>query len=153
MRRTARARRSITPPAAAPAVDPPESHTLILDDLVPELDLELEGVVVEGQTSPPPLEVTQETERLENAEPDTSSPRKAKRAKGEAASGRSAPPPPQVPPRQTLSKFRHAEATIEDENEVTNGGNQLGRIPLVRVRRGRDGAKKPSTLARLLASF
>ena len=134
-------------------MDPPESHTLILDDLVPELDLELEGVVVKGQTSPPPLEVTQETERLENAEPATPSPREAKGAKGEAASGQAAPPPPQVPPRQTLSKFRHAEATSEDENEATNGGNQLGRIPLVRVRRGRDGAKKPSTLARLLASF
>jgi len=56
------------------------------------------------------------------------------------------------PPEQNLSKFRPVEEAAESVDEAT-GGNQLGRIPLVRVRRDGNGGKRPSTLARLLSSF
>ena len=65
-----------------------------------------------------------------------------------------------VPSQPSLSKFRHLEPSAgrpgEDVNETTSsgeGGSALGRIPLVRVKRGRDGSRRVSTLARLLASF
>ncbi|MEM9177930.1 MAG: hypothetical protein AAGC67_22240, partial [Myxococcota bacterium] len=113
----------------------PAPQELVLDERVPELDLGIEGVVVsrgtpasgEGATaSVPPPDVSQETQPL-------------------------VPETDEVPPQQTLSKFRNADEGAVDENEVTGPGSQLGRIPLVRVRR--EGAKKPSGLARLLASF
>jgi hypothetical protein len=62
---------------------------------------------------------------------------------------------------QTLSKFRQvAEAVAAEEveegdapNSTSRGANELGRIPLVRVRKGRDGPNCVSYLARLLANF
>lgn len=71
-----------------------------------------------------------------------------------------APPVDPVPSQPSLSKFRHLEPSAgrpgEDVNEITasgEGGSALGRIPLVRVKRGRDGNRRVSSLARLLASF
>ena len=64
-----------------------------------------------------------------------------------------------VPSQPSLSKFRHLELPAgrgADANEATSNGeagSALGRIPLVRVKRGRDGSRRVSTLARLLASF
>lgn len=65
-----------------------------------------------------------------------------------------------VPAAKRLSKFRHAEAASESadaaraaQNETTSGGEALGRIPLVRVKRGRDGSKRVPYLARLLSNF
>ncbi len=65
-----------------------------------------------------------------------------------------------VPSQPSLSKFRHLESSAgrseKDVNETTSSGDAgsaLGRIPLVRVNRGRDGSRRVSMLARLLASF
>jgi hypothetical protein len=70
------------------------------------------------------------------------------------------PVPP--PARQQLSKFRNASSASDRNTAVqkdrsgqpsprTEGGSELGRIPLVRVRR--EGAKRVPFLARLLSSF
>jgi len=68
-----------------------------------------------------------------------------------------APSQPSAPPQPRLSKFRHIdEASAAAERSGASpqeGGSKLGRIPLVRVRRGRDGAKRVPYLARLLSSF
>ena len=55
-----------------------------------------------------------------------------------------------------LAKFRHADAAVAPADRDpgdTRGGNPLGRIPLVRVRKERDGTKRTPYLARLLSSF
>ena len=70
----------------------------------------------------------------------------------------SAPEPVQA---QKLSKFRHLDEAVaaeeSEEVEVRNstgcGANELGRIPLLRVRKGRNGSNRVSYLARLLANF
>ncbi len=72
-----------------------------------------------------------------------------------------APPRPVAPPRPILSRFRQTEAASSSPvgggqdtiSGATVGGSTLGRIPLVRVRRGRDGVSRVSYLARLLSSF
>ncbi len=65
-------------------------------------------------------------------------------------------------PEQTLSKFRNADQVAAQAAALPQsmpaksegeGGNELGRIPLVRVRRERDGSKRVPYLARLLSSF
>ncbi len=62
------------------------------------------------------------------------------------------------PPAPDLTKFRRAldpeaEGAARPTNvETGEGGNQLGRIPIVRLRKGRDPSR-PSHVARLLASF
>ncbi|MEE8166813.1 MAG: hypothetical protein V3T64_14700, partial [Myxococcota bacterium] len=69
-----------------------------------------------------------------------------------------------VSPAQTLSRFRQAEVANEKfggsaaakpdgPEEATQSENTLGRIPLIRVRRGRGGRSRVSYLARLLSSF
>lgn len=149
-------------PVAGPPGPPPgataEPDELMLEERLPELDLGIEGVVVasapDDSGAELPLDVSQTTQplmpsadRLETT-PESAAPRP------QAASTKPAEAPvPEAPPQQKLSKFRHVDAAVEDENEKTSGGNALGRIPIVRVRRERDGSKKPSTLARLLGSF
>jgi len=58
------------------------------------------------------------------------------------------PPPaePAAPPAVPLTKFRRAVEAAD-----ANGGSALGRIPIVRVKKG--DKSKPSYLGRLLASF
>lgn len=67
------------------------------------------------------------------------------------------PPPGEVvPPRAMLVKFRNSDSAVAENDEDTSdskGNNQLGRIPLVRVRKERDGSKRIPYLARLLSSF
>lgn len=60
------------------------------------------------------------------------------------------PATPAEPPQARLSKFRSADA---GDGGGPDGGSRLGRIPIVRVRRGRDGATRVPFLARLLSSF
>ncbi len=81
------------------------------------------------------------------------------------ASAAEAPSAPESPSasRRKLSKFRAADAAVAAEEvetapagDVTDSGtraNALGRIPIVRVRKGRDGSRRVPYLARLLASF
>lgn len=61
----------------------------------------------------------------------------------------------QAPPRPKLSKFRHVDeavaATTSTPGIEESQPNELGRIPLVRVRK--EGAKRVTTIARLLSSF
>jgi len=138
--------------SAEPSEAPAAAEELVLEERLPELDLGIEGVVVAGTdaraaTAPSP-DVSRQTEPVVPSDaPPVVLPEQAATASGDGEST------PVAPPQQKLSKFRHADAAMDEENESTNGGNQLGRIPLVRVRRERDGSKKPSTLARLLASF
>jgi hypothetical protein len=60
-----------------------------------------------------------------------------------------------VIPKSTLSRFRNTETSTADASGSDQGDSpsQLGRIPLVKVRRGRDGSKRVPFLARLLSSF
>jgi hypothetical protein len=70
--------------------------------------------------------------------------------------------PAPAPAREQLSKFRNTSSASGRNTAVqkdtsgqpgsrTDGGSELGRIPLVRVRR--EGAKRVPFLARLLSSF
>lgn len=128
----------------APAAPLAVCEELTLDDRVPELDLGVEAVVI---SSPEPTRsVAPGPGVSREIQPPTA-------AAPEGTAEKSAALPPQTPPQQKLSKFRHVDAAVAEENERTGGGSPLGRIPLVRVRRGREHAKKPSTLARLLGSF
>ena len=60
-----------------------------------------------------------------------------------------------------LSKFRSSEQAAAQAAALPksklksegDGGSALGRIPLVRIRRERDGSKRVPYLARLLSSF
>ena len=65
-------------------------------------------------------------------------------------------PAPAVGQGLGLTKFRRepdADPEPAGASAAANeGGNQLGRIPIVRMRKGRDPSK-PSHVARLLASF
>jgi len=74
------------------------------------------------------------------------------------------PPVQQTLPAQTLSRFRNAEVDDEQSgppaaaepnppDKPKGGGSQLGRIPLVRTRRGREGGSRVPYRARLLSSF
>ncbi len=65
-----------------------------------------------------------------------------------------------MPPARRLSKFRATGRDADAEGpageadpSVTDAGSPLGRIPLVRVRRGREGSKRVPYLAKLLSSF
>jgi hypothetical protein len=69
------------------------------------------------------------------------------------------PSPPAAATTAKLSKFRQAESTPRTAVQSTSAtakpdsGSELGRIPLVRVRRRRDGSERIPFLARLLSSF
>lgn len=142
-----------TPPKAeAIAAGPPVADELLLEERLPELDLGVEGVVVQSaETRTDPARPPDVSPQIEPLDPSDSESVVRQEQTASATGGtRQAPA---APPQQKLSKFRHVDAALEGENVSANGGNQLGRIPLVRVRRERDGSKKPSTLARLLASF
>ncbi len=60
---------------------------------------------------------------------------------------------PETLPATRLSKFRQAAGPGEEEAERADAGSELGRIPIVRVRRGREGSRRIPYLARLLSSF
>lgn len=64
-------------------------------------------------------------------------------------------PAPEAPPQQKLSKFRHVDeavaASLAKPGEESSQANQLGRIPIVRLRK--EAPKRAPTIARLLASF
>ena len=65
--------------------------------------------------------------------------------------------------QRKLSKFRAADAAVAadevatapagDVTDSATPSNALGRVPIVRVRKGRDGSRRVPYLARLLASF
>lgn len=124
-------------PSSVPAV----GEELVLEERIPEFDLGVEGVVVATAASPG---ISHQTEPLV---PPVALPDPA------ATSAGGGEPKPVMAAQQKLSKFRHADAAMREESDSANAGNKLGRIPLVRVRRERDGSKMPSSLARLLASF
>ncbi len=128
-------------PPTAPSAESEAPDELLLDDRLPELDLGVEGVVVASASA-----------GSASSAPGSKAPR-SRVAPESLPTAKAEAPPPEVPPQQKLSKFRHVDAAVEKEDDNAGGGSELGRIPLVRVRRERDGAKKPSTLARLLASF
>lgn len=145
-----------------------ELPDFILDDLaefaVPEIPLEPESEIpallleekapagrLGAPAKPVALDLSQETEPLVLREPII-----------EEVIEPPAPAwdPPTPLPRPQLSKFRHlnepsgpTERASRGASDPLDGASKLGRIPLVRVRRGRDGAKRVSYLARLLSSF
>ena len=99
-------------------------------------------------------DVSQATQPMVATEPD---PAPEAPVQGEAG------PAPSFDARRKLSKFRAADAAVAaDEVATAPAGddpksgapsNALGRIPIVRVRKGRDGSRRVPYLARLLASF
>ena len=99
----------------------------------------------------PAPEATPEAEPLVLKEAVEASPPR----NSDSASARAA-----LPQRTQLSKFRNLdekasgeEIPKDDDAETNDRGSKLGRIPLVRVRRGRDGTKRVPYLAKLLSSF
>jgi hypothetical protein len=77
-----------------------------------------------------------------------------------ALPGKRAPFKPSGSPKQKLSRFRHVDEYVAADsegatgfNEMTEKASPLGRIPIVRIRRERDGKKRIPYLARLLSSF
>lgn len=93
---------------------------------------------------------------------EVAKPKKVARAAKPAAPAAEPAPPPKpraLPPSAaqaaTLSKFRQAEPDpAASASGAADAGNALGRIPLVRVRRGgNDAPKRVPYLARLLSSF
>ena len=135
-----------------------EVPELLLDDLAAleleeislELDDELMPAAAEAEQTRADLEISQTTERLI---PDGAMPERPAPAKGVAEP---------MPTDQRLSKFRN-EPAVEagvgaagkrssiDAEGMGDAGSELGRIPLVRVRR--EGTKRLPFLARLLSSF
>lgn len=99
-------------------------------------------------------DVSQATQPMVATEPEP-----APEAPAQPAPG----PTPSFDAQRKLSKFRAADAAVAADEVATapagddpNSGapsNALGRIPIVRVRKGRDGSRRVPYLARLLASF
>lgn len=135
-----------SPPGAAaeslePSAGPVVGEELVLEERIPEFDLGVEGVVVATAQS------RNVSQKIGPLVPPVALPDPAATVAGGGE------PKPMMRQQQKLSKFRHVDAVMNEENEPKNAGNQLGRIPLVRVRREHDGSKMPSSLARLLANF
>jgi len=110
---------------------------LLLDDLVDidgedDLSLEIDQHPLGSET--PLEELAASTMELTGAPPELAPPPAAPT------------PPPAAPPAVPLTKFRRAVEAAD-----ANGGSALGRIPIVRVKKG--DKSKPSYLGRLLASF
>jgi len=148
-------------PPARPNGQPPAE--LVLDDVaeieLPEIALEEVAVrtpvakAAPAAPSAPPARPVQAAKPTAPLAPDVSQQTEPmiQQAAGAPRAATQPPPAPQpepVPDQPTLSKFRHADAAAE-----AKGGSQLGRIPLVRVRKGKDGVKRVSALARLLSNF
>jgi hypothetical protein len=151
--------------AASAAVRPHETPapdlngmTLNLDQpLPPEPELAAASGAVTPQETPTPAanETTLDLDEPLGAEPEL-----AEVAPEDVAVD---PPVQPVLPPQTLSRFSHAEVADEKSGPLAaaqpdrpdkkkGGASQLGRIPLVRARKGRDGRRAPFN-ARLLSIF
>lgn len=129
----------------------------------PEITLELDA-------APPVSEVPARRETTQPTEPIVPAPAEARKASAASkASKQLAKKPakkasPPEPPPPVLSKFRHAaedsatqsrerRAVKREAEPASDAPSELGRIPIVRVRRGRDRVKRIPYLARLLSSF
>jgi hypothetical protein len=136
----------VEPPGEEPSL--PEIPELVLDDVavasegeIPEMLLDLEAPPIADEASSEEV-----SPKAEPVMPD------ALRVEPPAA-----PEAAEVPAQTQLSKFRNRApgASSEDSGEqtgsTTGGGSELGRIPLVRIRR--EGPKRVPFLARLLSSF
>lgn len=136
-----------TAPAASPEV--------LLDDIVEiepaEISLELEAPISRRA----PVRATQQTPPVARSASQVRAPDVSQETQPMVAARRR-PPTEVVPPQPVLAKFRRADAAVAPADRDpgdTKGGNPLGRIPLVRVRKERDGTKRTPYLARLLSSF
>jgi hypothetical protein len=117
-----------------------------LDEIIPELvvDDSLPGRVSGSKVVP--RDLSTETEPLVLSERDV-----------EESPGS----PGETPRRPQLSKFRHLDQAsgapagnaTGTKGGAAENGSELGRIPLVRVRRGREGSRRVPYLGRLLSSF
>jgi len=129
---------SVLAASSSAASDSPE---LLLDDLAAEdpgeisLDLETDDFLLDEITATQP-----DTSGAPHSEP------------------LDAPVEAVMPAAQQLSKFRNAPADSsstadvgEDDESLSGGPSELGRIPLVRVRR--EGSRRVPFLSRLLSSF
>ncbi|MBC8187551.1 MAG: hypothetical protein H8E78_05000, partial [Proteobacteria bacterium] len=139
----------VEPPGEDPSL--PEIPELVLDDVavasegeIPEMSLDLEAAPIADEASSEEV-----SPKAEPVMPD------ALRVEPPAAPA--ALEAAEVPAQTQLSKFRNRapDASSEDSGEqtgsTTGGGSELGRIPLVRIRR--EGPKRVPFLARLLSSF
>ncbi len=131
---------SILDPAnSSSRVEPPGEEPSLPE--IPELVLDLEAAPIADEASSEEV-----SPKAEPVMPD------ALRVEPPAA-----PEAAEVPAQTQLSKFRNRDpgASSEDSGEqtgsTTGGGSELGRIPLVRIRR--EGPKRVPFLARLLSSF
>lgn len=136
-----------TAPAASPEV--------LLDDIAEiepsEISLELEAPISRRA----PVRATQQTPPVARSASQVRAPDVSQESQPMVAARRR-PPTEVVPPQPVLAKFRHADAAVAPADRDpgdTKGGNPLGRIPLVRVRKERDGTERTPYLARLLSSF
>ena len=130
---------------------------LLLDD-VAAVELEDIALELDDETPSSAAPIEAEGARTDSDVSQTTEPLIAE-ATGSETSGVATPT---LPPQRQLSKFRQAPATASEVVQpgpsvagaapgAQDGGAALGRIPLVRVRRG--GARRVPFLARLLSSF
>lgn len=165
------------PPKAAPPLPAATDPVLDLDEPLPGESADEAAAAPElllDQEAMAPLERPLEREKpprprtkaRSTAKPVDAGRRPTKKAASRAAPTAAAAPVPAkakpLPPTQadasTLSKFRQADASADpgdsgSDLDAAERGSALGRIPLVRVRRGGDGVKRIPYLARLLSSF
>jgi len=131
-------------------------NTAIIPEAVPEL-------VLDDVAAVEPLEISLELEAdetdIELDLDDLSMGESLETTERVLSEGPAADPPPSpIPPEQQLSKFRSVPPNPESAENVkdvlgadVSETSELGRIPIVRVRR--KGSKRVPYLARLLSSF
>lgn len=132
--------RVVAPPARVSPAAPPPSEPLALKSTTGEPQ-----AVALPANPPPPAEPAPS-----GVVPDSPAPPSPR------------PAPAAVLPRTLLSKFRQADGVVASPEAGGRGASsevgadrssELARIPIVRVKRQRDGAKRVPLLARLLSSF
>lgn len=143
--------RALPPASASPsrAQSPMEADELVLEEVA---DLVLDE----------PVETELEEISLDEAVTASAQTARAALPSRQSVAAKQSSAPKTVPARKTASSKQLTPPAVaaqaaEEEGDAPNstgrGASALGRIPLVRVRKGRDGSKRVPYLARLLANF
>jgi hypothetical protein len=141
---------------SSPSIEPPNDGVTLMLEEVAEIDL-LEISLGPEDELPPKAPLPEQALEPADAMTATVGPQQevalsSVAPEPPAAEGDRAEDLPAVPrrvPEARLSKFRQVEAGTEN----TDATGRLGRIPIVKVRRGREGRVRVPYLARLLSSF
>jgi hypothetical protein len=148
------------PPKAAPPIPAATEPILDLTETVPTDEVVAELVLEDVAAADPLGPILDEVAPLEISEPpaeETSLSEVTAQMAAKPAPQKTKGTPRSAPPAPALSKFRQADAATTPaeaaESSASETTGQLGRVPLVRVRRGAESRKRIPYLARLLSSF